>query len=202
MQQMSDNTLFLMEWPQMQKMRFVTSRHGQLVGYIAGIPCILDEDSPRPGSGETWLVELTGTNAARTHAYVRAVRPWRGTPEDRRAVLHAHVDFRNGIVRFRSHFVFPMSHTSYAQTWKDYQLLAENIHAVIIRGDKAIRWNRRGKPPQVLPLSRFATKYKRQPLLGDPADIAYFQANLEVLRAKAIEEAKRRNEKMGREVRV
>ncbi|MDA8334546.1 MAG: hypothetical protein M0Z41_06060 [Peptococcaceae bacterium] len=181
----------------MQKVKFATGRYEQLVGYIAGIPCVPGRSASLPRAGETWLVEITGSNAAKTVAYVRAVRPWQGTPEDHRAVVHAHADFRDGTLKFRGRFAFPLKHTVYAQLWEDYRLLAENIHAVIIRGDKAIRWNRQGGPPQVLPLQRFATKYKRQRLLGEPDDVDYFLTNLEALRAKTIEDARRRAARVG-----
>lgn len=179
----------------MQKVKFVAGRYEQLVGYIAGIPCVPNGGESQPMAGETWLVEIMGTNARRTMAYVRAVRPWQGTAEDRRAVVHAHVDFRDGTLKFLSRFTFPIEHTLYAQLWEDYKLLTANMNAVIIRGDQAIRWSRKGKPPEVLPLQRFATKYRRQPLLGEPNDIHHFLANLEDLRSKTIEEARRRKDK-------
>jgi len=183
----------------MHKVKFATGRHGQLLGYIAGIPCVLARADSQAAAGETWLVEVTGTNPRRTLAYVRAVRPFRNTPEDRRTVMHPHVDFRTGTVRLGHRFVFPVEHTIYAQMWDDYRTLTENMHAVIIRGDRAIRWHKKGKPPEVLPLARFATKYRRQPLLGDSADIERFLANLEDLRREAIEEARRKKLK-GQEV--
>jgi len=179
----------------MHKVKFVAGRYEQLVGYIAGIPCVLAQGPREAAPGETWLVELTGTNARRTVAYVRAVRPFRDTAEDRRAVVYPRVDFRTGTVRLGGRFVFPVEHTLYAQVWEDYKLLAENVHAVIIRGDRAVRWHKKGKPPEVLPLARFATKYRRQPLLGEPADIERFLANLEELRNEAIGEARRRRVK-------
>ncbi|HUW65049.1 MAG TPA: hypothetical protein VMW83_10210 [Spirochaetia bacterium] len=184
----------------MQKVKFVADRYEQLVGHVAGIPCILESGASQPRAGETWLVEMTRTNARRTVAYVKAVRPWQGTPEDRRAVVHAHVDFHDGTLKFLRSITFPVEHTLYAQLWKDYQLLMANMNAVIIRGDKAIRWNKKGKPPHALPLQRFATKYKNQPLIGEPGDIRYFLANLEDLRNKTIEEARRRRAKEGPEV--
>lgn len=177
----------------MYKIKFLVGRCEGLAGSIAGIPCILDECTPEPKAGETWLVEITRTNARRTVLYVRPVRPWNDTQEDHRAVVHAHVDFHNGTVRFLNRFTFPVELTRYAQLWEDYNQLASNMNVVIIKGDKAVRWNKKGKPPQVLPLSSFATKYRRQPLLGEPKDVSRFLANLEDLRSYTIENARRRS---------
>lgn len=173
----------------------VVDRYGQLAGHIAGIPCILEDYSGQPHIGETWLVKITRTNAYRTMLYVEAIRPWQDTPDDNHAVTHVHLDFHDGTVKFLSRFVFPMEHSIYAQLWESYKLLADNMNAVIIKGNnKAIRWNKKGAPPQV-PLHRFATKYKNQPLLGDHNDINYFLANLDKLRQKTIAEARNKGVK-------
>ncbi|HUW65295.1 MAG TPA: hypothetical protein VMW83_11515 [Spirochaetia bacterium] len=177
----------------MYKIKFLVGRCEGLAGSIAGIPCILDECTPEPKAGETWLVEITRTNARRTVLYVRPVRPWNDTQEDRRAVVHAQVDFHNGTVKFLNRVTFPVEITRYAQLWEDYRMLSDSTNAVIIKGDKAVRWNKKGKPPQVLPLHRFATKYKRQPLLGESKDIRRFLTNLEDLRGYTIESARRRS---------
>lgn len=171
----------------LQKVKFVVGRDGRLVGSIAGIPCIVDSRISEPKAGETWLVEITRTSSRRTLFYVRPVRQWMDTPEDRRSVVHAHVDYRNGTVCFHNRFVLPIEKTTYAKLWDDYNLLVDNVTAVIIKGDTAVRWNKKGKPPQVLPLHRFATKYRRQPLLGEPKDIHRFLANLEELRSQTIQ---------------
>lgn len=179
--------------PNMQKVTFVTSYQGRLTGYIAGVPYFLVDKGSDAKVGETWLIEITKINANRTAVYIRAIRPWRGTPEDCRSIFHPHVDFRSGVVKLLNHYNFPIEHTLYAQLWGDYKLLSKNTNSVIIRGDKAIRWNSKGKPPHVVPLNRFATKYKNQPLLGTSKDIHYFSTNLEEFRNMAIEYARKRN---------
>lgn len=184
----------------MQKIKFTAGRSGQLTGHIAGIPCVLEPGPANPAAGETWLIEITKVNVAKTFAHVRAIRRWKGTPEDRRAIAHAHVDFREGTLKLSSRFTFPMQQTFYAQTWNDYRTLADNMNAVIIRGDKAIRWSRKGRPPQVMPLRRFATKYKNQPLIGEPADIDSFLTNLDTLRIKTVEDARMRKSLLSLEV--
>ncbi|HUW66407.1 MAG TPA: hypothetical protein VMW83_17250 [Spirochaetia bacterium] len=179
----------------MLKVKFVVGLYGRLMGHIAGIQCLLEDCTAQPKAGETWLVKITGTNARRTMLYVRAVHPWQDRPEDRRAIVQVRVDFRDGMIKFPHRFAFPAEHTLYAQLWEDYKLLTDNMNAVIIRGDKAIRWNKKGKPPQVLPLHRFATKYRHQPLLGKPDDIDHFLANLDDLRNESIESARKRRSK-------
>lgn len=174
----------------MYKIKFIVGQSKRLTGSIAGIPCILDDSTSKPKAGETWLVEITKTNISRTVLYVRPVRPWKGTPEDRQAVVHVHVDFHTGTVKLHNGFMFRIELTQFVNPWGDYKVLSDNMNAVIIKDDKAIRWNKRGKPPQVLTLDRFATKYKRQPLLGDPDAVHRFLANLEDLRSCAIESAR------------
>ena len=88
----------------------------------------------------------------------------------------------------------PHSHgmTPYTGAWEDYRVLSQNTNAVIIRKGYAIRWKKKGKLPEKLPLHRFATKYKRQPLLGDPDEINAFLSNIELYIAQAIRESKKK----------
>lgn len=176
----------------MHKVTFTNNSHGRLTGYIVGIPCVPEGGGTKPQADETWLVEITKVNARRTLVFVRAVRPWRDTSEDRQAIVHANVDFHNGVVKFLDRWSFPIKHTLHARLWEDYKLLSDNMNAVIIRDGKAILWNRKGKRPYILPLPRFATKYKNQLLLGKSEDIGHFLANLETFRSSAIEHAQKR----------
>lgn len=103
-------------------------------------------------------------------------------------------DFAKGVLSLRGGVSYPLNMTNYARAWEDYQVLSNNTNAVIIRKGYAVRWRKKGKPPQELPLHRFATKYKRQTLLGSAEDIENFLNNLDAYVAKAIKESqKKRN---------
>lgn len=111
---------------------------------------------------------------------------------DYESIQKGQPDFRNGVLFFHGGVSFPLDRTIYARAWEDYQILAANTNAVIIREGMAIRWRKKGKPPEELPLVRFATKYKRQPLLGAPEEVEDFVNSLALLVARAVEEAKRK----------
>lgn len=147
-----------------------------------------------PRMGETWLVDMIQRISARS-LYVRLVRRWRGLLSDYEATQKGQPDFRKGVLVFRGGISFPLSETAYAGVWGDYQVLSENNNAVIIRGGKAIRWRKKGKPPEEMPLYRFSTKYKRQTLLGTREEVDDFLNSLESLVASAVEEA--RNKRAG-----
>jgi hypothetical protein len=147
-----------------------------------------------PKMGEIWLVDIARRISARS-VYVRLVRRWQGLLADYEATQKGQPDFRKGVLVFRGGVSFPLSETAYAGVWGDYQVLSENNNAVIIRGGKAIRWRKKGKPPEEMPLYRFSTKYKRQTLIGDREEIEEFLDSLEALVARAVEEA--RNKRAG-----
>lgn len=151
---------------------------------------------PRPGGilpkmGETWIVD-TAQRISAYSLYVRLIRQWRGLLSDYECIQKGQPDFRRGVLSFRGGVSFPLRETVYAGAWEDYQVLSANLNAVIIRGGMAIRWRKKGKPPEELPLYRFATKYKRQPLLGAPEEVEGFLNSLELLVKQAIEESRRK----------
>lgn len=153
--------------------------------------CIPLPHGIRPGMGETWLVDVVQVISRRCLC-VRLVRRWRGTLADYESVQKGYPDFRKGVLSFHGGVSFPLKETRYARLWEDYQVLAANPNAVIIRDGKAIRWRKKGRPPEEMPLHRFATKYKRQPLLGAKEEIDCFLHALETLVAQAVEEAGRK----------
>ncbi len=148
----------------------------------------------RPRLGETWIVDIANRISTRS-LYVKLVRRWKGLLTDYESIQKGQPDFRKGLLVFRDGVSFPLSNTSYARLWEDYLVLFANINAVIIRQGTAVRWRKKGKPPEELPLYRFATKYKHQPLLGDREDVDYFLSSIGRLTAQAIEES--RLKKMG-----
>lgn len=176
----------------MHKVTFVAGRLGNVIGYISNVICLPEKNGPRPEAGEAWLVEITGKKPGSNVMFVRPVRLWRGSLKDYEAVSRGEPDFKRGVVRYFGNACFPVEKTRYAGLWRDYLLLSENMHGVIIRKNTAVRWNKKGKPPEVMPLHRFATKYKRQPLLGKPEDIQIFLKSLEDLRKRAVEEARQK----------
>jgi hypothetical protein len=143
----------------------------------------------RPRLGETWIVDIANRISTRS-LYVKLVRRWKGLLTDYESIQKGQPDFRKGLLVFRDGVSFPLSDTSYARLWEDYLVLFANTNAVIIRQGTAVRWRKKGKPPEELPLYRFATKYKHQPLLGDREDVDCFLSSIERLIAQAIEESK------------
>lgn len=176
----------------MHKVTFVSGRLGNVIGHISNVICLPEKNGPRPEAGETWLVEITGKKPGSNVMFVRQIRLWKGSLRDYEAVSRGEPDFHRGVVRYFGNACFPVEKTRYAGLWCDYQLLSVNMHGVIIRRDTAVRWNKKGKPPEVLPLHRFATKYKRQPLLGDPEDIEMFLNSLGDLKKRAVDEARQK----------
>jgi hypothetical protein len=79
-------------------------------------------------------------------------------------------------------------------------VLLYNNNAVIIYPGIAVRWRKKGKPPEELPLYRFATKYKQQPLLGAQEDIDCFLKSLNRLIAQAVKEAQLKKVVASREI--
>ncbi|MCL6634416.1 MAG: hypothetical protein K6T29_01435 [Peptococcaceae bacterium] len=158
--------------------------------------CIPLPDGIRPGLGEAWIVETAQVLSPRC-LYVRLIRRWRGFLADYEAIQKGQPDFIRGVLSFRGGVSFPLSETRYARLWEDYQVLAANPNAVIIRDGKAVRWRKKGKPPEEMPLYRFSTKYKRQPLLGNPEEIRQFLNAREKFMAQVIEEAARKKQERG-----
>ncbi|BAF60229.1 MAG: hypothetical protein HPY89_01650 [Pelotomaculum sp.] len=156
--------------------------------------CIPLPEGIMPKPGETWIVEAVRRISARTY-YVRLIRPWRGLLADYECIQKGNPDFNKGVLCFNDGTSFPLSRTAYARAWEDYQILSSNTNAVIIRDGMAVRWRKKGKPPEEMPLHRFATKYKRQQLLGKQEDIENFLNSLELLVAKAVEESRKKKEK-------
>lgn len=152
-----------------------------------------------PKLGETWIVDIADRISTRL-LYVKLIRRWEGLLPDYEAVQKGQPDFRKGLLVFRDGVSFPLSATSYAKVWEDYSALLTNTNAVIIRRETAVRWRKKGKPPEELPLYRFATKYKQQPLLGDKKDVDYFLSSLGRLIARAVEESKLRKSGVSPEI--
>jgi len=142
----------------------------------------------KPKLGETWIVDIADRISTRS-LYVKLVRRWKGLLPDYEAIQKGQPDFRRGLLVFRDGVSFPLSETSYARLWEDYLVLLANTNAVIIYQGTAVRWRKKGKPPEELPLHRFATKYKHQPLLGAKEDVDYFLDSLGCLIAQAIQES-------------
>lgn len=150
--------------------------------------CIPMPGEVQPGMGETWIVEKRQRISTRL-LYVRLIRQWRGIIADYESIQKGQPDFRRGLLVFKDGFSFPLGETAYARLWNDYKVLLSNNNAVIIHPGIAVRWRKKGKPPEELPLHRFATKYKQQPLLGNKKDIDYFLGSLNRLIAQAVEES-------------
>lgn len=144
-----------------------------------------------PEMGETWLVDIVQRISARS-LRVKLIRRWRGLLSDYESIQKGQPDFRKGVLSFHGGVSFPLKNTIYARAWEDYQVLAADTNAVIIREGMAIRWRKKGKPPEELPLVRFATKYKRQPLLGASEEVEDFVNSLELLVARAVVEANKK----------
>jgi hypothetical protein len=176
----------------MQKVTFVRGRLGNVIGSISSMVCLPEKSGPQPEAGETWLVEISGKKPGGNVILVRPIRLWKGSIRDYEAVSRGEPDFKQGLVRYFGNVCFPVEKTRYAGLWRDYLLLSENMHGVIIHNDTAVRWNKKGKPPQVMLLHQFATKYKRQPLLGEPRDIEMFLNSLEELKRRAVAEARQK----------
>lgn len=151
--------------------------------------CIPLPGGESPKMGETWIVDIAKRISARS-LYVKLIRRWKGLLTDYESIQKGQPDFRKGLLVFRDGISFPLSETTYARLWEDYKVLLSNTNAVIIRGGTAVRWRKKGKPPEELPLYRFATKYKQQPLLGTKEDVDYFLSSLGCLIAQAIEESR------------
>jgi len=142
-----------------------------------------------PKMGETWIVEATRrTNTLSQH--VKLIRRWRGVLSDYELIQKGQPDFRKGVLVFRDGASFPLKETTFAKEWNDYRFLSANTNTVIIRSGKAIRWKKKGKPPEEMPLHRFATKYKNQRLSGSREEIEYFLNSHGQLVAQAVEESK------------
>ncbi|MFX4261921.1 hypothetical protein ACOBQJ_06940 [Pelotomaculum propionicicum] len=150
--------------------------------------CIPEPSGIQPKLGETWIVDKTRRISTRSF-YIRLVRQWRGLISDYESIQKGQPDFRRGMLVFRDGISFPLAETAYARLWEDYKALLSNNNAVIIHPGIAVRWRKKGKPPEELPLYRFATKYKQQPLLGAKGDIDYFLKSLNRLIAQAVEES-------------
>lgn len=150
--------------------------------------CIPMPGRVQPKLGETWIVDKTQRISTRS-LYVRLVRQWRGLISDYESIQKGQPDFRRGLLVFKDGFSFPLEETAYARLWNDYRVLLSNNNAVIIHPGIAVRWRKKGKPPEELPLYRFATKYKQQPLIGAKKDIDYFLNSLNHLIAQAVEES-------------
>lgn len=150
--------------------------------------CIPMPGGIQPKSGEAWIVDKTQKISTRSIC-VRLIRQWRGLISDYESIQKGQPDFRRGLLVFRDGFSFPLAETAYARLWHDYQVLLSNNNAVIIHPGIAVRWRKKGKPPEELPLYRFATKYKQQPLLGAKEDIDFFLNSLKRLIAQAVEES-------------
>ena len=153
--------------------------------------CIPVPGGNMPKLGETWVVDVVN-KVSRRSFHVKLVRKLKSFPSDYKYLQKGQPDFEKGVLSFKKGISYPLSMTAYARAWEDYQILSNNTNAVIIREGCAIRWRKKGKPPEELPLHRFATKYKRQPLLGEPEDIENFLNNLDLYVAKAIMESKRK----------
>lgn len=144
-----------------------------------------------PKMGETWIVD-TAQRISAYSLYVRLIRRWRGLLMDYEDTQKGQPDFRKGVLLFHDGVSFPLSETIYATAWEDYQVLSANPNAVIIREGMVIRWRKKGKPPEELPLYRFSTKYKRQPLLGAREEIEDFLNSLELLVEQVVEESRKK----------
>lgn len=165
-------------------------------GLAASTPqglCVPLPGDSQPKAGEEWLVDIAHKKPGRPLC-VKLVRRWRGLLADYQAIQKGQPDFRNGLLHFkgRVHAAFPLEETEYAAAWRDYQALLENTNAVIIRNGLAIRWRKKGKPPVEMTLEQFATKYKRQPLLGVRQEIEDFLNSLDLLVAQAVERSKKK----------
>lgn len=161
--------------------------------------CIPMPGGIQPELGETWIVDKT-QRISTSSLYVRLVRQWRGLISDYESIQKGQPDFRRGLLVFKEGASFPLGETAYARLWDDYQMLLSNNNAVIIHPGFAVRWRKKGKPPEELPLYRFATKYKQQPLLGDQEDIDYFLKSLNRLIAQAVEESQLKKVVASREI--
>lgn len=161
--------------------------------------CIPMPGGIQPKLGETWIVDKMQRISARL-LYVRLVRPWRGLIADYESIQKGQPDFRRGLLVFKDGYSFPLEKTAYARLWEDYQMLLVNNNAVIIRPGIAVRWRKKGKPPEEMPLYRFATKYKQQPLLGAEEDIESFLESLYRLIAQAVEESKLKKVTVSQEI--
>lgn len=150
--------------------------------------CIPEPGGIQPKLGEAWIVDKTRRISTRSF-YVKLIRKWRGLISDYESIQKGQPDFRRGLLVFRDGTSFPLSETAYARLWEDYKALLDNNNAVIIHSGIAVRWRKKGKPPEEMPLYRFATKYKQQPLLGAKEDIDYFLKSLHRLIAQAVEES-------------
>lgn len=150
--------------------------------------CIPMPGGYQPELGETWIVDKAKGISTRS-LYVKLVRQWRGLISDYESIQKGQPDFRRGLLVFREGISFPLGSSAYARLWDDYQLLLSNTNAVIIHRGIAVRWRKKGKPPEELPLYRFATKYKQQPLIGAKEDIDYFLSSLKCLISQAVEES-------------
>lgn len=101
---------------------------------------------------------------------------------------------------FKEGFSFPLDKTSYARLWDDYQVLLSNANSVIIHRGIAVRWRKKGKPPEEMTLCHFATKYKQQPLIGVKEDVECFLSSLNHLIAQAIEESQMKKAAVSAEI--
>lgn len=161
--------------------------------------CIPIPGGPQPKLGETWIVDKEQMISTRP-IYVKLVRLWRGLISDYESIQKGHPDFRKGLLVFKEGFSFPLDKTAYARLWDDYQVLLSNANSVIIHRGIAVRWRKKGKPPEEMTLCHFATKYKQQPLIGVKEDVECFLSSLNHLIAQAIEESQMKKAAVSAEI--
>lgn len=175
----------------MFKVTFNVPHGSEIAGNCPQGFCIPVPGGNLPKMGETWIVD-TAQRISAYSLYVRLIRRWRGLLMDYEDTQKGQPDFRKGVLLFNGKVSFPLCETIYATAWDDYQVLSANPNAVIIREGLAIRWRKKGKPPEELPLYRFATKFKRQPLLGAPEEVEDFLNSLEMLVGQVIDESRKK----------
>jgi hypothetical protein len=181
--------------------RFKTGRNGNIFTEIGEWICFPNSEGPQPKPGETWLVEIIKPAAQSNQnniRHLRLVQQLNGILTDKKGEtgkiigkkMVGRIDLKSGVLCFSGNngyqTTLPLENTKYSSIWNDYKFLLDNPNAVIIRDGKAILWRKKGKFPKIMPLARFATKYKRQTLVGDQEQVDYFLKSLKELRDQVI----------------